>query len=57
MLQVEDFAENLNLPLCWPNSFVKIILLCEISIIVKCYTFKSPKYSFLVNSCLDVTPG
>ena len=35
-MQVEAFAENLNLPLCWSNSFAERILLCEISIIVKC---------------------
>ena len=40
------YAENLNLPLCWSNSFAERILLCEISIIVRCYTFRSPKYSF-----------
>ena len=56
-LQVEAFTENLNLPLCWPSSFVESILLCDLSIIFKCYAFKSPKCSFLVTSCLDVLPG
>ena len=53
-LQVEAF--------CWKlkSSFVLAKLLCWTNIalwdinIVKCYSFKSLKYSFLVNSCLDV---